>query len=262
MIEDLLSPEKSNPIVIQTNSLEKEQFEILSQKSFNEVSQEFLDSYNSPVKFLKESGKLGLTGVGRYAGIMAIFIVLNFVLFVYSIFHLINYGFSLDQLKYIFLVLALCIGFSIFASIKAYRFALVAALKDVYPNVRPLIFKMSELIIKQADRLFKESQNVKDERVRTAIDYARIVNDYFIKLPRLLKKALIFLLNRIPLFPMLMPLKTEILQGRSKEASILLYEDINGFLNDFFDNNNRRWIIWFLPLNLGVVIAVIMYTLS
>jgi len=58
-----------------------------------------------------------------------------------------------------------------------------------------------------------------------------------------------------------MDLKDDIVNESSDDAGDKLYTGLDGLIRNVFDKNNTNWVWWQLPLNIGLVIAIVKYFL-
>ena len=73
-----------------------------------------------------------------------------------------------------------------------------------------------------------------------------------------MKKGALLVLNRIPFVDMIIDLKESIQKGKKMEASVKLFDKMNGFISvSIFGKNNSNWIWWMLVLNIIISILLI-----
>lgn len=236
-------------------------YPVLMEKSLKDVAVDFTSKYNSTKKVLLETGKIGAKGGARYIQVMAVTVLLNLVLFFTSIALGVRYGFEWSDIKYVFLVLALAIVFVIFTSIKTYQYIIIKALEEFYPDAKPLVFKLFHLTVVKTEQTIRERDSISNEQLKSAISFGFVINEYYQGLPRLIKKGLIFLMNRIPVYPMLLELREDIKDQRTEQASIKLFVEADKYIQNYFGENTTKWLYWLIPLNVVVILTTVYFTL-
>ena len=110
----------------------------------------------------------------------------------------------------------------------------------------------------KVEKLFQGKVDLSDNQLTKALDFGKMVNSKYQKIPKFLRKGIILILNRIPFVGMIVDLKEDILKGNKVEASSKLYNKMDVFISDsIFGNNNTKLVWWLLPLNIIILFILI-----
>lgn len=217
-----------------------------------------IELLDHPWKLIKEGSKLGINGVKRFFTVLFLFTLSNSILFVYSIIRLIKTDFEYSKIIFVLLVLLIGVGITIYSAYRTYQYVVIDTLSVIYKNLESLFKKITEMIIDQVEKLIKGKVNLTDTQLTKAIDFGKMINSNYKKMPRFLRKGIILILNRLPIVGMVSNLKTDIISGNKLEASTKLYNKIDGFISEsIFGSNNTKWIWWLLPLNIIISLILI-----
>ena len=223
-----------------------------------EKNNKLIQLLNHPWRLIKEGGKLGVNGVKRLFTVLLLFSISNTILFFYSINRLFSTGFEFSKLLVVLLVLIIGVGLTIFSAYRTYQYIVIDTLRVIYENLSSFFQRISELIIDKVESVFQGKADLSNNQLTKALDFGKMVNSKYQKLPKFLRKGIILILNRIPFVGMLIDLKEDILNGHKAEASTKLYNKMQGFIVDsIFGNNNTRWVWWLLPLNIIILLLLI-----
>lgn len=229
--------------------------------SLDPTTQKIINGLQNPFKLIRNSGALGIKGAGAFFGIIATAIIINVAFLIIA---LVSTAISVFQTGLISLVLVLLAG-ALFCFVmirKAYGFAFTKVLELLYRGIRPLFKKLCSAIIdKIADEVNKrKSPNTFFEN--SAGMYA-IYNDKLAALPPFARKALWFVIKRIPFVKFIDKEITDvILKGDNTRAAEVLFTRTDNYITEnIFEANNLKWLWWMLPLNIAVQLALIIVKL-
>jgi len=220
-----------------------------------------IDLLHSPWKLIKKGGKAGFKGVKRLITIVFVFGATNAVLFFYTLKKIFEVGFEFGNLKYLFLVVLVNIGATIFAGYQAYQFVVVDALGIVYKNSSSFFQRISRSIADKAGGIFQGDKNISSKNLSKSLDVGSFLKAKYDKLPKILVWGINLALSRVPFMDVIMDLKDDIVNESSDDAGDKLYTGLDGLIRNVFDKNNTNWVWWQLPLNIGLVIAIVKYFL-
>jgi len=251
--------------IFQINGNEEKEFEItydnIPENEGN--NNKLLQLLNHPWRLIKEGGKLGVNGVKRFFTVLFLFSISNTILFFYSISRLFSTDFEFSKIFFVFLVLIIGLGITIYSSYRTYQYVIIDTIRVIYENLSSFFKKISELIIDKSEGLFQSKVDLSDNELKKALDFGKIVNSKYQKIPKFLRKGIILILNKIPFVGMLIDLKEEISKGNKLEASTKLYNKMDGFISEsIFGNNNTKWVWWLLPINILILIILIKFKIG
>jgi len=249
----------------QINGNDEKEFEI----NYDNLSKDegkknkLIELLNHPWRLIKEGGELGVNGVKRFFTVLFLFSLSNTILFFYSISRLFSSDFEFSKLFFVFLVLIVGLAITIYSAYRTYQYVVIDTIRVIYENLSSFFHKISELIIDKVEGVFKEKVDISDNQLAKALDFRKIVNSKYQKTPKFLRKGIVLILNKIPFFGMLVDLKEDISYGNKLEASEKLYSKMDGFItNSIFGNNNTKWVLWLLPINIIVLILLIKFKIG
>lgn len=192
--------------------------------------------------------------------VIALFLVFN-ILFV--IFKNIDH---LGNISYLRLIVQILIGlifvFLSFWFVRSYIF--INTISVVYKYLTPFFKKLTSVII---ENVYSKSLNLsKTKHVGKVLDIGEILkNSYNNKVPRIVQRGIIFLINLIPFADFILIIQKEMKpnEGESFNNELMsekLYEQTDRYIQDsIFGDNNLSWLLWLFPLN--VVIQFLVYYL-
>lgn len=229
----------------------------------NEKNASLLELLNHPLELLRNGSKFGITGFKRLLTNGFLFGASNLVLFLYAIYRTFATELAGSHFGYVILVLLIGIGFTAYAISLTYKYIVINVLSAVYENSTSLLQRATTGIIDRVDGMLDGTKEMTDAQVQKAVNVGSIVNDKYAKAPRILKKGITMVLNRIPLVGMLMDVKEDLVAGNKTTANDKLYNNIDGFLtNSVFGTNNTKWVWWLLPLNIIISLVIIFWEIG
>ncbi|MFK8103286.1 MAG: hypothetical protein AB8G15_12200 [Saprospiraceae bacterium] len=213
-----------------------------------------------PWRLILEGGKYGVHSVKRFFGIVFLFAFVNTILFLFGVVKLFLGGLLMDKVPYLGLVLLLGLAATAYVAYRMYQFVILDTLRVIYKNLTGLFQKLSSIVVDKVADLWQGKKELSGTAVAATIDFNEIFQNQFDKLPNFLRKALLKVLNKIPLVGMLTALQDDLVQGKKEKVSAELYQRIDQFMVEtVFGSNDTKWVWWFLPLNIVVMIIVIQY---
>lgn len=229
----------------------------------NEDNNKLLQLLNHPWRLIKEGGKLGVNGVKRFVTVLLLFSISNTILFFYAINRLFATNFEFTKAFFVFLVLIIGLGITIFSTYKTYQYVVIDTMRVIYENLSSLFQTISETIVDKVEGLFQGKVDLSDNQLTKALDLGKMVNSNYQKTPKFLRKGIVLILEKIPFAGMLIDLKEDILKSNKIEASTKLYNKMDGFISEsIFDNNNTKWVWWLLPINIIILLVLIKFKIG
>ncbi len=225
-----------------------------------ENNYELFQLLDQPWRLILEGGKYGVHSVKRFFGIVCLFAFVNTMLFLFGVAKLFLGGLLMDKVPYLGLVLLLGLAATAYVTYRMYQFVILDTLRVIYKNLTGLFQKLSSIIVDKVAALWQGKQKVSSTDIAETINYHDIFQNQFEKLPNFLRKALLMVLNKIPIVGMLTALQDDLVQGKKEKVSAALYQRIDQFMVEtVFGSNNTKWVWWFLPLNIVVMIGAVLY---
>lgn len=216
----------------------------------DQIQSQFLNLLENPWTILTQGKKFGIKGAKRFFGIMFLFVSANLLILLLALANEFTDKEAFYQAWYLLYMLAIGIGITALAMYKAYTFLIADAFRVIYENSRGLFKTICEKIIAKADVIIKNGSSSKNGNVSQAINIAEIINEKYKKSPKLLKRAVVYFLEKIPFRAYIIEMHADIKDGFHKKASSQLFEKCDAFIQDeIFGSNNTYWVLWLLPLN-------------
>ncbi|WP_417355163.1 hypothetical protein [Flavobacterium sp.] len=199
----------------------------------------------SPLAVIKHGGK------GLFKSIIALIVIaiINLSFFIYSLF---NLG---DSKTYTpILVLLLGLVFTFWYAYKAYNYIYLNVTREAFKGLTPILKKVCGIAV---DTASNQAKNGDTKLAKAHVSATEIVNRIN-NLPYLVKKILIFLFNRIAFSSIINEAWEVINSGDNEKATDVVYGKLSGFANNkIFNKNKFNWVLWYIPLNIVVLIILI-----
>jgi hypothetical protein len=193
----------------------------------------------SPLQLLRNGGKVGLSGIGRLAGIILLFGFVNLLLLIIALYKQ-NYAAG-------GLVLLLGLFCTIYAGKRAYFGIILDLAKFIYQNASPLFRAICEQIVEQAGKVSGNG------RVEDIINVKKLIEEKLGKAPAIICKGVSLILKRLPIANMLSDMQNVLATESKERAAALLHQKIDKYVEEsIFSKNTISWLFWLLPLNVIV----------
>mgnify|MGYP006928158305 CR=1 FL=1 len=231
-----------------------------NQLEAQEKTARVLELLERPMLLLAKGKSLGVKGVTRFVFIILLFGAVNTFIYISALVVALMYHseISLSGLSFLLWVILTGFAFTFFAGYKAYRYAIIDALRVVYSGLGPVFKSLTGSLVDKAGEMYSSSNSIDSNKLESSVDIISILKDKFERIPRLLRKGIGFILNRIPFVSMLDDVSGDIKAGNQNEAKDKLYSNMDGFItNTIFGGNNTRYVYWLLPLNIVIQIILI-----
>lgn len=246
------------------NGEEKEfSFDYTNTEENEENNNKLLEIINKPYKLILQGGKHGVRGARRFFSVVFLFLIANIFMVFYAINRIIATGFGFGKTFMLVIIFLAGIGFTIYAGYRTYQYVVIDTIRVIYENSSSLFKRISDLIISNVEKVFTGKKDVKQSDVKKALNFSKMVHEKYQKVPRFIRKGLIMVLKRVPFVGMLADLQEEITSGNSSVASAKLYTKVDGFISGtVFGNNNTKWVLWLLPLNILILYLLIRWNIG
>ncbi len=234
--------------------------QIVDDKSLDNVehSTKILQLLNHPWRLLKEGGKLGLNGGKRFFTIVSLFCTSNIILFIYAISRVLSTEFKFSNILVVTLVATIGISITIYSAYRTYKYVKFQLLQLIYESSSTIFQKISEFIVEEFQNISIQTTNISNSKLSSFLKLGIFVNSKFEKSPKILRNGIILILNRIPFASMVTDLNLISTTASKEEATVKLFQRMDTFIREsIFNSNNTRWVYWFFPLNIFIVIFII-----
>jgi hypothetical protein len=248
----------------EVNGIRKEfSFEYGSGPLKREESASLLDLMNNPLQLLRQGGTFGIQGAKKFLPVLLLFIVANLLVCIYMLVQLLSGTFISEKLLFAVLVVFVGIIFTAFAGYKVYRFMIIDALRVIYQHSEGFFRKICNIAVDKADDVMQGKLDFSNPNVQQAINLTGLMHQYYRKMPKLLQRRFVRLLERIPMARMMQPIGADIINGNKPRASALLYDNVNAFIMDsVFAANNFKWVYGLLLLNMLIQMLIIQFKIA
>lgn len=217
-----------------------------------EIKNTLTQTKNTTFSFVKQ---IGLTSFKHYFFTWLVFGLLNVICCIVALFTLSG---SDTMYKYILSFLAiLVIGiiFTIIALSFTNKYIIVYAIKKVYDLLVPFFQKLCTAII--------ERTHDGNKPIDQVVNIGDLLNElYQQKIPGIVRKGVNFIVKQIPFREILSDMKDVIKTSNKEEASSLLFERVDAYINHkIFAGNNMKPVCWLFFINI-VVQFILIYILT
>lgn len=186
-----------------------------------------------------------------FIGILSLFGILNILIVYFRNIERIITG--MPYLTTVLVGVFIGIVFIVLALLFLKKYVLIDSVSIVYSYLTPFFKKLSTTII---ESVYDKSIDLsKKKPFAKTIDVGVFFKDtYQSKVPKIIQKGILFLLNQIPIAEFILNIQKDDEQIENKELmSNRLYEQINFYIQDsIFKPNNLYWILWLFLLNIIV----------
>lgn len=217
-----------------------------------EIKNTLTQTKKTTFSFVKQ---IGLTSFKHYLFTWLVFGLLNVICCIVALFTLSG---SDTMYKYILSFLAiLVIGiiFTIIALSFTNKYIIVYAIKKVYDLLVPFFQKLCTAII--------ERTHDGNKPIDQVVNISDLLNElYKQKIPGIVRKGVNFIVKQIPFREILSDMKDVIKTSNKEEASSLLFERVDAYINHkIFAGNNMKPVCWLFFINI-VVQFILIYILT
>ena len=219
-----------------------------------DISEDIVALLENPSGLILQGGKYGVKGVAKFFLIVILFAIVNFIILVYAFFRGVSSTMDSANLVYVGLILGVGVIATVFAGFKAYNYVRTDALRVVYEKLRPYFPGLCRTMV---DRVMQQKIDLNNPNVKKTLDFYSLFNQYFQKVPSMIRKWLFRKLDKIPFMTFLREMQSDLVHGNREVVAMRIYEKSDALISEGFEGNNNRWILWLLPLNLAVQIFII-----
>ena len=224
----------------------------------DEKSQRIVNSLDKPFALLKNAGTLGVKGASVFFTTLVAAIVFNVIFLIWALISSAVDSFNTGLIS-LGLVLLAGILFSVFLVQKAYAYVFINVLNAIYNGITSLVKKLCASIIdKTAEELHKHKAS--SSLATNSVNIYAIFNDKLQMLSPYARKGIWFIIKRVPFVKFLdHEITGVVLRGNKAEATDMLYNKTNDFINDRIFGANNTTTLWLLfILNIAVQLLLIL----
>jgi len=222
---------------------------------------ELLELLDHPWRLVTQGGKYGVKGVKRFFGIIFIFLFTNLALLIFGGYEIYSTEFTKNKLMFFGLLVLFGLVSTAYAGYRAYQFVILDTFRVIYENLTSFFQKISDIIIDKSEKVLIDKEDLSNTQFSRVIAFGSLLENSFSWLPNFLKRRLVGLLERVPFVGMLKELKHDVVTGDKALASQKLHGLLDNYFSNFFSNNNTRWVLWMLPLNVIIMLFLIFWKL-
>lgn len=219
--------------------------------------------FGKPLKLLSNSGKAGLRAVKNFALILALMVVSNFVFIALSLYKYFAGDAPVGAIGWVFICVLIGVACTAFAAYRGYQFLIIEVMHQLYKSMRGIFEKLSLDLVDKTASLMQKKEEVGQEEFNKEISITALVKEKYSKTPRLFRRGLLLLLNRVPLFPFIQEIHGEILAERKDTAAKKLHNSLDVFIEEqVFGTNSNQWMLIIYLINVLASMLIITYKLG
>lgn len=217
-----------------------------------EIKNTLTQTKNTTFSFVKQ---IGLTSFKHYLFTWLVFGLLNVICCIVALFTLSGCDTMYKYILSFLAILVIGIIFTIIALSFTNKYIIVYAIKKVYDLLVPFFQKLCTAII--------ERTHDGNKPIDQVVNIGDLLNElYQQKIPGIVRKGINFIVKQIPFREILSDMKDVIKTSNKEEASSLLFERVDAYINHkIFAGNNMKPVCWLFFINI-VVQFILIYILT
>lgn len=203
---------------------------------------------------LKDVAKQGFKAIMAYSTSIILFGITNITIFIFWLYK------SNNILNEYFIKMIICLIFGILFTFLAIsftnKFILLDTIRVAYKHLESFFERLCTKII---DIVVNNGNNITGKDIHSFLNIKSLmIQSYGEKMPKILQKALFFLINKIPFSDFLIKMHENFKQIKDqRKLSYILYSYLNNYIqNDLLGNVSMKWIFWLYPLNVTIHIIL------
>ena len=219
--------------------------------------------FGNPLKLLVNSGKAGLKAVKSFAWILVLMIVSNILFISIAVYRYFQGDAAMNAIGWVFICLLIGIVCTSFAAYRGYQFLITEVMHQLYKSMRGIFEKLSDAVVEKTSVLMQKKEEIGQDEFNKEISLTAIVKEKYGKTPRLFRRGLLLLLNRVPLFPFIQKVHEDIAANRNSEATKSLHGSLDAFIEEeVFAKNSNEWMLIIYLINVLACMLIITYKLG
>ena len=205
------------------------------------------------VSFISATSSFGIKGIKNFAKTFTMFFVTNII----AIIVVLSYKMVTPAL-YVFIIAAL---FTFFALYITYKQVFILGVSHLYQYATPVFRKISDFLVDKFMDIPLSELQAKNKALSKTMDAGKIITEtYGKKVPGFGKKAILYIVNRIPLVPLMAELKSESSDFENKdEVKELAYLKLDTYIRKDVLATNPATVYVVLLINILIQACVIFY---
>jgi len=204
------------------------------------------------VSFISATSNFGIKGIKSFAKTFTIFFVTNIIAIIVVLFYK-----MITPALYVFIIAAL---FTFLALYITYRQVFILGVSHLYQYATPIFKKISDLLVDKFMDVPLSELQTKNKALSKTMDAGKIISETYGKVPGFGKKAIMYMINRIPLVPLMAELKSESNNFENKdEVKELAYLKLDTYIRKDVLATNPATVYVVLLINILIQACVIFY---
>lgn len=222
-----------------------------------EMNNKMMELLNHPMKWLKHGGSIGLKAIKSFVNSVLLFVLVNFILLIYSFLQLLNQEFTFIHLSLFIVSILVSLAFIFFSIWKSYQTLKMELVRELYNSLSSIFRKTVDSVLLKVKTEMQKKGGVKISKLSTSVNIDQIIEDSTKKLPTIIRKGISSIASRLPILDTISSYKDEVLVSDFSELSEKVYRKMDKYIVDFiFSKNTKSWIYWILPLNVLCLILL------
>ena len=203
--------------------------------------------------FISETFSFGIKGMKSFGKVFIIFLIVNIIAIIVSL----SYKLMTPTL-YVFIIAVL---FTFLALYITYKHVFLLSISHLYQYATPVFKRIADLIVDKYMNIPISELQTQNKSISKVIDVGKIIAEiYGKKVPSFGKKAIKYMVNKIPLVPIISELKSETNNFENKEeVKDLTYLKLDAYIQKNVLATNLTSVYIVLLINILVQICVIFY---
>ena len=205
------------------------------------------------VSFISDISRFGVKGVKSFVKVFSIFFVINLIAIIVAL----SYKLTTPVL-YIFIVAVLFIFLALYIT---YKQVFKLSIAHLYQYTSPVFKKTSDLLVDKLSDIPIPELKAENRVVSNTVDIGKIIGEtYGNKVPSSGKKAIMYMINKIPVAPIIIELKAETGNFENKdEVKDLAFLKIDAYIKNEILATKPAMVYVVLLINIAIQIGVIFY---
>ena len=205
------------------------------------------------VSFISATSNFGIKGIKSFAKTCIIFFITNII----AIIVILSYKLITPAL-YVFIIATL---FTFFALYITYKQVFILGVSHLYQYATPVFKKISDLLVDKFMDIPLSELQTKNKTLLKTMDAGKIITEtYGKKVPGFGKKAIMYMVNQIPLVPLMAELKSESNNFENQDdVKELAYSKLDTYIRRDVLATNPATVYVVLLINILIQACVIFY---
>ncbi|MDR1317491.1 MAG: hypothetical protein LBK13_11535 [Spirochaetales bacterium] len=210
----------------------------------------------SPLSALTDTAGQGLKIVILALVLIFLFLIPNLVCIGFGVAALFQVTITRWVIVFFVLLILAAAGACAAAFFFTYEYFLIDTIRVIYAYLVPVFRSLCATIAK---RITEGNTGI----IKKGYDWSENITDSFQnaynrKVPRLIRTAIRFILEQFPFADIMYHVSIDTKTQDTEALGNSIYTQFDAYLHTrFFNENSMKWILWFLPINIGIQILLI-----